>query len=205
MKWPRRLLLAAIALAAFSLWLPWVWHRSAALVLSGLDLPEFVRFMGEVRSGGVRVFPLAFYVPVVVLALALAATAASRRLSVYARLVALAFSLWLLALIFPPLERRVELVLFSAGAVALFLILSLWRPPVAAHLSLLCLAALATGVAPLVQYSLLLPSLTRLYASHITAGVGVYLAGGALLLAVAATGWLLALARRSLGRYAKRA
>jgi hypothetical protein len=187
MSWPKRALLVSIAVAALSLWLPWVWHRSAALVLSGLDLPEFAGFMGEVRRGEVRFEPLAFLWPVVALALVCAVSVTSRSLSVYARLLGLAFALWLLALVFPPLERRNQLIVFGVLTVVAHVAASVRRWPPALGSALLILTALTAALAPLAQLLLLLPALSRLYAEPVTPGAGVYLCGASLLLTVAAS------------------
>ena len=203
MSWPRRALLAAIALAALSLWLPWVWHRSAALVLSGLDLPEFAQFMGEVRRGEVRVEPLAFLWPVVALALACALAGACRKWSVYARLLALAFAVWLLALAFPPLEKPGELLAFAPLAIGVHIAASARRWPRAFGAVLLVLMALTSASAPLAQFAVLLPALRRLYGAPLSLGAGVYLDAAALLVGVTATAGLLLQERPSPRRYAK--
>jgi hypothetical protein len=57
---------------------PWVDHRAAALVLSGQDMGEFVKFLPEVREGKVFVERLLFYLPPLAIAVGLALLAGMR-------------------------------------------------------------------------------------------------------------------------------
>ena len=57
-KWGRRIGLIGTGLALAGVWGAWVPHRSAALVLSGWDLAEFVRFVP-----GTSTTPVMFYLP----------------------------------------------------------------------------------------------------------------------------------------------
>lgn len=50
---------------------PWVGHRAAGLVIPGLDLGEYVKFLAAVRSGEVWVWREGFYLPLVTVSLAL--------------------------------------------------------------------------------------------------------------------------------------
>ena len=173
-KWSERLPLAALLLGAVALWLPWVDHKAAALVLTGLDLPEFVRFMGEFRSGALQVRPLAFAAPIVALALAGSTYGAGARLSFWARVVTLAGCLWLLTVPFPPLEKQRELVVATAAVLAVHAVLSVLRVPLQ-HLALA--GAPATAIAallPLWQFAVMLPALNRLYGRPVAFGAGVY-------------------------------
>jgi hypothetical protein len=57
---------------------PWVDHRAAALVLSGQDMGEFVKFLPEVREGEVFMERLLFYLPPLAVAVGLALLAGMR-------------------------------------------------------------------------------------------------------------------------------
>lgn len=57
---------------------PWVDHRAAALVLSGQDMGEFVKFLPEVREGKVFMERLLFYLPPLAVAVGLALLAGMR-------------------------------------------------------------------------------------------------------------------------------
>ncbi|MFQ6014416.1 MAG: hypothetical protein ACE5NP_03100 [Anaerolineae bacterium] len=68
-----------IILALVGYWGPWVDHKAASLVLIGLDLAEFVKFMPQVREGSERVVRELFYLPPLAAAIGLTLVAASRR------------------------------------------------------------------------------------------------------------------------------
>jgi hypothetical protein len=57
---------------------PWVDHQAAALVLSGQDMGEFVKFLPEVREGKVFMERLLFYLPPLATAVGLALLAGMR-------------------------------------------------------------------------------------------------------------------------------
>lgn len=194
MKWPERLLVAATVAAAVSLWLPWVWHRDAALVLTGLDLPEFVRFMGEVRNGQIRAYPAAFLTPVVFFALVAAALSARLHRSPWMRLLVMAICIWLLALVFPPLEKRRELLLLSALVLGARMVASLWRPQRFLVWVWLWLVAVLAVLPPLLHFVYLLPALNRLYGKPVALGAGSYVASaaaGLVVIGIAGCIWLL--------------
>ncbi len=64
-----------LALAGIGYWGPWIGHKAAALVLLGLDLGEFVKFLPQVRSGAIGLQREAFYLPAIALSLMVTATA----------------------------------------------------------------------------------------------------------------------------------
>ena len=57
---------------------PWVPHRVAGLVITGLDLGEYVKFLPVVRSGEVTLWREGFYLPLVAVSLALTLAAFRR-------------------------------------------------------------------------------------------------------------------------------
>ena len=59
----KQIVLVGIALALVGYWGPWVDHKTAALVLSGLDMAEFVKFLPEVRAGTEFMIRELFYLP----------------------------------------------------------------------------------------------------------------------------------------------
>ncbi|MHB0877825.1 MAG: hypothetical protein ACYC5O_17445 [Anaerolineae bacterium] len=197
MKWAERLPLATLLLAAVALWLPWVDHGAAALVLAGLDLPEFVRFMGEYRAGALPVQPIAFAAPMVALAVAGAAYAARERPSFWGRVVAVGLCLWLLTVPFPPLEKQRELVLAVAAVVAVHAGLSMVRVSPRLLALLVALMTVVAALLPLWQFLVMLPALNRLYGRPVAFGAGVYLE---VLVAVAAVALLGVLGRALMRR-----
>jgi len=179
MKWYERLLVALIALSALAMWLPWVWHRAAALVLTGLDLHEFIRFMGEVRTGQVRASALPLCAPLLVQALTLAGIAGCSHWTVYGKGTALALAAWLVAVIYPPLEQPKVLATIWLLLLAAFVAMVFIHPAACFRVALLAIAGLAASVPPLVQFLVLLPALDRLYGRPVTVGVGFYLEAAA--------------------------
>lgn len=197
MKWRERLALATALMSAVALWLPWVDHKAAALVLTGLDLPEFVRFMGEYRSGALHVRPLAFAAPVVVAALTGAAYSARSGLSFWGRVVSVAACLWLLTVPFPPLEKPGLLVAAGAAVLAVHGALTLVRMRRAAVAAITCVATLVAVTLALWQFAVMVPALNVLYGRPVAYGAGVWLEAAA---AVLSLGLGVALARDALGR-----
>jgi len=63
--WP-----AACLLALAGYFAPWVNHPVAGLVITGLDLGEYVKFLPAVRDGSVVIWRQGFYVPLVAVSLA---------------------------------------------------------------------------------------------------------------------------------------
>lgn len=67
----RYLLPAAALITLAGYFGPWVGHRAAGLVIPGLDLGEYVKFLPVVRSGEVHVWREGFYLPLCTVSLAL--------------------------------------------------------------------------------------------------------------------------------------
>lgn len=63
------LFLIAGLLTLAGYWGPWMDHRAAGLVITGLDLGELVKFLPTVRSGAVTVWREGFYWPLVAVSL----------------------------------------------------------------------------------------------------------------------------------------
>src|SRR5258708_34443636 len=67
----RAVQLAALGLALFGYWLPWLTHPAAALRLNGYELSEWVTFLPGVRDGSLPLGRLVFLLPLGCLALLL--------------------------------------------------------------------------------------------------------------------------------------
>ncbi len=50
---------------------PWVPHKATGLVITGLDLAEYVKFLPQIRSGDVGIWREVFYLPLVFVSLSL--------------------------------------------------------------------------------------------------------------------------------------
>lgn len=60
-RWYLMIIVAAVALAGY--FGPWVPHPAAGLVITGLDLAEYVKFLPEVAAGKIALLREAFYAP----------------------------------------------------------------------------------------------------------------------------------------------
>jgi hypothetical protein len=74
-------LILGLALAIVGYFGPWVDHKTAALVLTGQDMGEFVKFLPEVRSGTTPMIREFFYLPPFTATLCLILLMASKRLA----------------------------------------------------------------------------------------------------------------------------
>ena len=74
-------LILGLALAIVGYFGPWVDHKTAALVLTGQDMGEFVKFLPEVRAGTAPMIREFFYLPPFAAALGLILLIASKRLT----------------------------------------------------------------------------------------------------------------------------
>lgn len=198
--WPGSVIAAGLALAAAGYWGPWVAHRAAALVLPGVDLAEYVKFLPAYRQGQLALVREGFYLPLCVLSLALSALA------------------WRPGLGWPSLLRW--LAWFAALPVALAMLPPAWSPPVLrlpefriqGIAILVCLMAFLASpivgrgrlgwggyllgglslialIVPLGQFSLILPALADVYGRPIAVGWGpVGMALGLSLTAVGSVG-----------------
>jgi len=182
----RVLLVLALFLALAGYFGPWVAHQAAALVLTGQDLAEFVKFLPEVRTGELRVVRELFYLPLVAGALGLVGLAANHRLrySWPARgllaLLAVPVTLsmlppaWTPQLMLTPEFRR------QAAAIAVCLLLVVLHPllrrlPPALLEALSALLALAAAVVPVWQFLRLRSAIDAVYSRPVTLGWGLWL------------------------------
>jgi hypothetical protein len=179
---------------------PWVPHRAAGLVIIGLDLGEYVKFLHPIRSGEISLWREGFYLPLIAVSVALSLHAYRRELA-YA---------W-------PVKIGLLLV---AGVAALNLLPPAWSPPLLlapefrllTAAMLLCLGLAATspllallpawtsaGIIlvlsilaiwlPIQSFLRVLPAIADIYGHSITPGWGLWLmvvglvgmAGGAML------------------------
>jgi hypothetical protein len=168
-------------------------HPAVALVLTGLDLPDFVRFMGAAGAPLVTPTLLAFAAPLLAAAVAgcLAVRVWSRDL--WFQGLVLAGGVWLASVAFSPLERRMEFLLVG-GLVAAVWLVAAWAQPWERWVAGFALAAGAVAPAlAVIQFLRAEPALSALYGRDIAFGPGVWLAAGASLVSVA---WLVVAAAR---------
>ncbi len=175
-----------LAVACAGYFGPWIDHRVAGLVITGLDLGEYVKFLPVVRDGTVALWRPGFYAPLV--AISAAATCASYRsefayrwwLRVPLLVLATVTALNLLPPAWTPArlveaEFRVQMVamLLLLGAMACAPLLALLPHRIAGAL----VAALAlAGIAwPLHGFFQVLPAIAMLYNRDLAPGWGPWL------------------------------
>jgi hypothetical protein len=133
-------LVLGLALAIVGYFGPWVDHKTTALVLTGQDMGEFVKFLPEVRAGTTPMIREFFYLPPFAAALGLILLMSSRRLAypLVVRVVMLLVVLGLAWAMLPPVWTPQLLVTaeFRKQAVAIaFCLLLLIAHPMLRRLS----------------------------------------------------------------------
>ena len=165
---------------------PWVAHRAAALVLTGQDMGEFVKFLPAVRSGQLRVVRELFYLPLLAGSLGLVLAAGNRRLQ-YPRpvhwllaLLAIATALSMLPPAWTPQLMMTSEFRLQAAAIALCLgcVILSWLlrrgAPVALEVVTAALA-LAAGSIPVWQFLRVRSAIDKVYGRPVTLGWGLWL------------------------------
>lgn len=164
---------------------PWVNHRVAGLVIVGLDLGEYVKFLVPVRSGQIAVWREGFYLPLVAVSFALSLTAYRDRLAYWwpvrsaMLLVAAVAALNMLPPAWSPsllmtAEFRLQTMAIGACLAVMLIspfmaLLSRWIP--AAIVAVLSLVAIWF---PMRDFWRVLPSIRALYRQPIELGWGIY-------------------------------
>lgn len=186
---------------------PWVPHPVAGLVVIGLDLGEYVKFLPGVRSGEVVLWREGFYLPLVTVSLAFSSAAfqpALRyrwpvRIGLLALAAVAALNLlppaWSPAVLRAPEFRQQVLALagcLAAVAVSPFLAL---LPRMVLALGLIGLSSAALWW-PVRQFLRILPGVSDLYHQALSPGWGFYLTIVGLVLMIAAQGLAASIAWR---------
>ncbi len=188
----------ALILAAAGYWGPWVSHKAAALVIPGLDLAEYVKFLPEYRDGRIRVVREGFYLPLLTLSLALSTLSwrESVRWPTVLRVVGWLASISTALAMLPPAwspavlrlpEFRPQVIAIGVCLVATVAV-PLWRrwrmAWFAWAIAALSIAAMAV---PIAQFLAIRPALDQVYGRPVTIGWGPgVMAIGLLLLAISA-------------------
>lgn len=181
---------------------PWVNHRVAGLVITGLDLGEYVKFLPVVRSGQIVLWREGFYLPLVA--------------------VSLVFSLHVFRVDFAYNWPIQALLIAIAGVAALNLLPPAWTPPRLAtpefRLQTLALVGclVAVGISPflallprvaptllavllsvgalwfpIANFLRVLPNIAELYQHPLHPGWGMYLMASGLVLLMILSVWRL--------------
>ncbi|HID62024.1 MAG TPA: hypothetical protein EYP49_04700 [Anaerolineae bacterium] len=178
-------LILGLVLAIVGYFGPWVDHKTAALVLTGQDMGEFVKFLPEVRAGTVPMIREFFYLPPFAAALCLILLMASKRL-VYPLVVRAIMLLTVLGLawaMLPPVwtpqllitaEFRKQTVAI-AFCLLLLIVHSVLRrlPSRLTVVTMMVLALLGAG-APLWQFFAAREAVNRAYGWPVQVGWGLW-------------------------------
>jgi hypothetical protein len=179
--WP---VLAAFAIALVGYFGAWVWHRVAGLVVTGVDLAEYVKFIPAYRGGEIRLVRESFYMPLVAGSLIAGLVASRRVLPLWLRWVAgllaipLALAMlppaWSPALLMMP-EFRLQSVAIALCIAALLLLPATRFLPDWLVLLVIAVLALAAAIWPATGFLQLLAPIEALYRQPIRPGWGFWL------------------------------
>jgi hypothetical protein len=182
----RIVLILGLALAIVGYFGPWVDHKTAALVLTGQDMGEFVKFLPEVRAGTAPMIREFFYLPPFAAALCLILLMASKQLA-YRLVVRAVMLLAVLALawaMLPPVWTPQLLVTAEfrrqTGAIAFCLLLLIIDPvlrrlsPRRMAVTMIVLALLGTAP-PLWQFFAIREAVNRAYGWPVQVGWGPWI------------------------------
>ncbi len=195
--------LIGIALVLIGYWGPWVNHKTAALVLSGLDMAEFVKFLPGVRAGTEFVIRELFYLPVLAAALCLALMGSNRywRYPLWARAIMVIVAIVLAIIVLPPYPFILQALgsdefrrqfSMAAGCLAVIGASLLYRRlPKAVVAGLLIVISLVGAIPPVWQFLSIRSALDRVYGQPIHVGWGLWLMAAGFLVVAGAGGWIL--------------
>ncbi len=199
-RWLRWLIPLGGLLTLLGYFGPWVNHRVAGLVIMGLDLGEYVKFLPEVRSQQISLWREGFYLPLVVVSLtfslyAFRAPLGNRWLHrIFMVLVASVAALNMLPPAWTPAklitaEFRLQTVaiLFCLVAVAFSPFLAL-VPQRITMIIVIGLSGLAFWF-PIVNFLRVLPAISTLYNHSLTPGWGLFVMAGGLLILAGGSVW----------------
>ncbi len=184
-------MLAAFALALVGYFGAWVWHRAAGLVVTGVDLAEYVKFLPPYRAGQLRLLRESFYVPLAAGSLIAGLIASRRVLPLWLRWISGLLAIPLALAMLPPAwspgllvqpEFRLQTVVLAGCIAALVLLLVTRFVPDAVVLIIIALLALAAAIWPVSSFLPLLPPIEALYRQPVRPGWGFWLSTAGFLL-----------------------
>jgi hypothetical protein len=185
---------------------PWVPHRAAGLVILGLDLGEYVKFLPEVAAGQIAIRRELFYLPLVAASLSASLLAGRQGLPRWSRALLALVAIPLALAMLPPAWSPTTLTLpeFRLQVIAIVVCLGMVPAVVLTRylpnrlvLGLIALLALAAAIWPAWGLRQVLPAIAALYRQPLVPGWGFWAAlAGQLAVAVIATAEII---RRSRG------
>jgi hypothetical protein len=182
---PALWLMAGILLLLTGYFGPWIDHEVAGLVVTGLDLGEYVKFLPEVRSGAIPLWREGFYLPLV--AASLICSLMAFRPELHYRLAPLRILLLVTAVVaslnlLPPAWTPARMLTSEFQQQLIALIVTMIAMAVSPLLALLPLrlAAVLCGLLALScfvavsQFFAILPAVEPLYHQPLGAGWGLW-------------------------------
>lgn len=177
---------------------PWIDHPAAVLVVTGLDLGEYVKFLVPIQNGSISIWRESFYLPLLCVSLSLSLFAFRQELD-FSRLIAYVCLVmagvaalnmlppaWTPSrLATPEFRLQVAAIGICIGAALCSPLLSLL--PYKMSCILVILLSLVAGILPVRNFLLILPTVEELYNSSLSPGWGVYVfLGGLIVLMIGA-------------------
>ena len=175
----------------------WVWHPAAGLVILGIDLAEYVKFLAEVRTGSIGMWREWFILPAGALSICLTLVAVNRRFAIrwyialplllasaYAALSALPPA-WTPALLTTPeFIKQTILIAVCLGAIVISPLLRPLPPLFVGWVT--CTLQLGGAAGVLRQFLIVKPAIDRVYGTPPPLGWGpfAYAAGVVFILLV---------------------
>jgi hypothetical protein len=178
-------LLVGASVVLLGYWGPWVDHAAAGLVIIGLDLGEYVKFLPEVRSGVIALWREGFYLPLFTVSLALSFHAFRRELAYHWFIqggmvgVAMIIGLNMLPPAWSPLVLQTPEFCLQTVAIGVCLTAALFSPFLALlpRLPIAIICALLAGAAiwlPVSGFLAVLDAIAGLYGHTLTPGWGMF-------------------------------
>jgi len=186
----------------------WIGHRAAGLVVTGVDMAEYVKFLPPVRAGDLDMLRESFYAPLAIGSLIASLSASRRVLPLWLRWLAGICSIPLALAMLPPAwspsvlalpEFQLQVIVLAACIAALSLLLVTRFLPDAIILLIMALLALIAALWPASSLLEVLAPIEALYLTPIRPGWGFWVSTvGFLLVAVLSTHALLPRRRRQI-------
>jgi hypothetical protein len=198
-KW---LIILAGLITLIGYWGPWVNHAVAGLVITGVDLGEYVKFLPAIRGNELRLWREGYYLPLltVSLSLSLAAFRFGGRDRWPYRIIALGGALIATLNLLPPAWTPARMITAEFQQQTSWLLICLASAAVSPFLALLParLIVLINGLLtiaalwyPTRNFLRILPELAPLYGHSVQPSWGFYLTNIGLLLLCASLIWVL--------------
>jgi hypothetical protein len=162
---------------------PWVAHRAAGLIVNGLDLGEYVKFIPQVMGGQIALRRETFYLPLVTGSLMASLIASRRALPRWLRIVLALAAIPLALALLPPAWSPVTLRLpeFRLQIIALlFCLLMIPGILLTSHLpdrlvlALIAALAIPAAILPVWGFLQVRPAIAELYRGPLRPGWGFW-------------------------------